>query len=167
MTIEALISGCGFVGAWLLVAGPLYQGVLELREEDTDQTNADPTSPVAPPPPPTTWWWFLPPVMLVLRRRRSTKYHQTVLASLTPQQRAHRKRFIHKATGWFVVALGGSFIAVKETWELAEHSESPHLVFVAVLLSMFAIIGATTVLHARRRVHTKAEEGTTDAVDDH
>lgn len=150
--IESVIAWCGFVGAWLLVAGPLYQGVLELREEDADRLDAGPVSPsIAPPPPPSVWWWFLPPVMLVLRRRRSTEYHRTVLTTLTPGQRAHRQRFIRKATGWFVVALGGSFIAVKETWELTERNESPEFVFPALLLVMFAIVGANTVLQAGRR----------------
>jgi cell division protein FtsW (lipid II flippase) len=91
--------------------------------------------------------------MLVLRRRRSTEYHRTVLTTLTARQRAHRQRFIRKATGWFVVALGGSSIAVKETWELTERNEWPEFVFLALLLVMIAIVGANTVLHAGRREH--------------
>jgi hypothetical protein len=156
--IETLISWAGFLGAWLLVAGPLYQGVLELREEDVDQNTGDLASRIAPSPAPSTWWWLLPPVMLILRRRRNREYHRTVLASLTPRQRAHRERFIHKATGWFVVALGGSFIAVKETWELGEHNGWPSAVFVVVLLGMLALVGANTVLHAGRRGGVPMEE---------
>ncbi|MDM7884966.1 hypothetical protein QUG92_07590 [Curtobacterium sp. RHCKG23] len=148
--METFIAWSGFLGAWLLVAGPLYQGVLELREEDADQAGADPGSPVAPPPPPSPWWWFLPPVMLVLRRRRSIAYHRTVLAVLSPQQREHRERFIRKATGWFVVAIGGTFIAVKETWELVEHHEWHPAVFVLVLVVMLALVGGNTVWQASR-----------------
>jgi hypothetical protein len=148
--METFITWSGFLGAWLLVAGPLYQGVLELREEDADQAGADPGSPVAPPPPPSPWWWFLPPVMLVLRRRRSIAYHRTVLAVLSPQQREHRERFIRKATGWFVVAIGGTFIAVKETWELVEHHEWHPAVFVLVLVVMLALVGGNTVWQASR-----------------
>jgi hypothetical protein len=148
--MDTVVAWSGFLGAWLLVAGPLYQGVLELREEDTDQTGADPTSPIAPPPPPSSWWWFLPPVMLVLRRRRSIAYRRTVLAVLTPLQREHRERFIRKATGWFVVAVGGSFIAVKETWELADHNEWHPAVFVLVLVAMLALVGGNTVWQASR-----------------
>jgi hypothetical protein len=149
--IESLIPWAGFLGAWLLVAGPLYQGVLELHEEDVDQSSGDPASRIAPSRAPSAWWWLLPPVMLILRRRRSKEYQRTVLSSLTPRQRAHRERFIRKATGWFVVALGGSFIAIKETWVLAEHNEWHPAVFVAILVGMLALVGANTVLHASRR----------------
>jgi hypothetical protein len=158
--MEVLIAWSGFLGAWLLVAGPLYQGVLELREEDVDQTGADPGSPIAPPPPPSPWWWLLPPVMLVLRRRRSITYHRTILAVLSPQQREHRERFIRKATGWFVVAVGGSFIAIKETWELAEHNEWHPAVFVLVLVVMLALIGGNTVWQASRWSRGASHEGT-------
>jgi hypothetical protein len=35
--MNQVIAWAGFLGAWLLVAGPLYQGALELREEDVDR----------------------------------------------------------------------------------------------------------------------------------
>lgn len=148
--MDTLMAWSGFIGAWLLVAGPLYQGVLELREEDVDQAGTDPMCPIAPPPPPSLWWWLLPPVMLVLRRRRSVTYHRTLLEVLTPQQREHRERFIRKATGWFVVAVGGSLIAVQETWELTEHNECPRAAFVLVLVLMLALVGGNTVWQASR-----------------
>jgi hypothetical protein len=47
---------------------------------------------------------------------------------------------MQKATGWFVVATGASLLAVKETWELAEHREWPHGVFAAVLAVMFTLV---------------------------
>lgn len=150
--MDTVVAWCGFVGAWLLVAGPLYQGALELLEEDLDRSGFEESvAAIAPPPAPSKWWWFLPPVMFVLRRRRSNEYHRTVLMQLTPEQRTQRAGFIHKATGWFVVASGGSFIAVKETWELAEHAEWPSAVFVAVLVLMFVLIGGNTVLQIDRR----------------
>jgi cell division protein FtsW (lipid II flippase) len=84
--------------------------------------------------------------MLVLRRRRSIAYHRALLAVLTPQQREHRERFIRKATGWF----GGAFIAIKETWELAEHNEWHPAVFVLLLVVMLALVGGNTVEQASR-----------------
>jgi hypothetical protein len=58
VTPEAVVGWFGFAGAWLLVAGPLYQGVLELREENAEQAESDPSArQVAPPPPPSIWWW--------------------------------------------------------------------------------------------------------------
>jgi hypothetical protein len=35
--MNQVIAWVGFLGAWLLVAGPLYQGALELREEEVDR----------------------------------------------------------------------------------------------------------------------------------
>ena len=139
-------------GAWLLVAGPLFQGALELLEEDIDRSGFDASvQALAPPPPPSRWWWLFPPGMFVLRRRRSNDYHRTVLAQLTPQQRAQRSGFLHKATGWFVVASGGALIAVTETWGLAEHHHWPIAVYMVALPIMFALVGSNTVLHIGRR----------------
>lgn len=115
---ETVIAWSGFLGAWLLVAGPLYQGALELLEQDQRAAAETSSRLPAPPPPPSAWWWLLPPGMLILRRRRSKRYRSEVLAKLTPHERARRAGFLHKAAGWFVVALGGTFIAVKETGEL-------------------------------------------------
>ena len=114
----------GFLGAWLLFAGPLYQGAIELLEQDRMSADGRPTDLPAPPPP-SAWWWLLPPAMLTLRRRRSRAYRRAVLARLTPQQQAERAGFMDKAAGWFVVATGGTLIAIKETGELVEHHEWP------------------------------------------
>jgi hypothetical protein len=35
--MDQVMAWAGFLGAWLLVAGPLYQGALELLEEDVDR----------------------------------------------------------------------------------------------------------------------------------
>ena len=35
--MSQMIAWAAFLAAWLLVAGPLYQGALELREEDVDR----------------------------------------------------------------------------------------------------------------------------------
>lgn len=150
--MEAVIAWCGFAGAWLLVIGPLFQGALELLEQETGRAGFDESvHAIAPPPPPSGWWWFLPPVMLVLRRRRSSEYRRRVLSHLTPEQRAQRDGFIHKATGWFVVASGASLLAVKESWELAAGEHWPAWLFVLVLVVMVAVAGGNTVLQVSRR----------------
>jgi hypothetical protein len=46
-----------FAGAWLLVAGPLYQGSVELGELDFDRDGIQGTAAAV------HWWWLLPPVM--------------------------------------------------------------------------------------------------------
>ena len=34
--MEYVIAICGLVGGWLLVAGPVWQAAIELREEELD-----------------------------------------------------------------------------------------------------------------------------------
>jgi hypothetical protein len=136
---------CGFVGAWLLVAGPVYQAALELREQDIAHEEMQAAVASVPQPPPLSpWWWLLPPVGYVLARRRSTRYREQMLNSLNPQQVEAMVQYINKATGWLLVGLGGSLIAIKETWELSERYEWSVGVFAgltvaAAALCLFAI----------------------------
>ncbi len=39
--MNKVIARAGFLGAWLLVAGPLYQGAFELREEEVDRKGVE------------------------------------------------------------------------------------------------------------------------------
>jgi hypothetical protein len=135
-----VIGWIGFAGAWLLVAGPLYQGVLELLEQELDQAGFQAaTAGLTRPPMPSQWWWLVPPVMLVRQHRRIAEFRQEALARLTAQQRTQYMGFMQKATGWFVVATGALLLAVKETWEVCEQHEWPGWVFGAVLAVMFAL----------------------------
>lgn len=135
-----MIAWIGFAGAWLLVAGPLYQGALELLEQEIDQTGFEAVTKDLPRPRmPSLWWWLVPPVMLVLQQRQMADYRREALALLTAEQRAQYTGFMRKATGWFVVASGASLLAVKETWELTEEREWPAWVFAIVLVVMFTL----------------------------
>jgi hypothetical protein len=143
MTLAAWLD---FFGTWLLVAGPLYQGVLELLEEDINrEDSAELFEGIAPPGVPSSWWWLLPPAMVVLRRQRTTKYHKLVLSRMTPDQRASRAGFLQKATGWFIVAAGASCLAVGATWELAEQMEWSPWLFAASLALLVALVAAGTI----------------------
>lgn len=149
-------SWFGFIGAWLLVVGPLYQGGLELLEEDIHRDDSAALfEGITPPTMPSAWWWLLPPVMLVQRHRRTTAYHALVLSRMTPEQRASRAGFLQKATGWFVVAAGATCLAVNETWGLSEHLEWPVWLFVVIFAVIFAgsVTGTVFVL-ARNRPAT-------------
>ena len=91
------------------MVGPLYQGALELLEEDIDQEGIDASVARIPrPDPPSPWWWLLPPVMYLIRRHRGRALRQAVLAQLTQAQRDQTTSFLNKATGWFTVALGAA-----------------------------------------------------------
>lgn len=119
-----LIAIVGFLGAWLLVAGPLFQAYLELQEEEFDRERMD--AAVASVPKPegfSPWWWLLPPVAWFMQRQRSRAHRTAVMKALDPDLVAQTVSFMNKANGWFIVAGGAALLGVKETWELVEAFE--------------------------------------------
>jgi hypothetical protein len=78
--MNEVISSVVFAGSWLLVAGPLYQGSVELAELDFDREGIEGLKASAGqlerPDPPSGWWWLLPPVMYVLRRRWNKAFRE-------------------------------------------------------------------------------------------
>jgi len=119
--MELLILWAGFAGAWLLFAGPVYQASVELREEEIDHDAIESAArSVDKPKPVSAWWWFIPPVAYILTQRNQRLYRDAALERLDAEQREQFVGFTQKARGWLIVALGAFFIAVKETWELAE-----------------------------------------------
>jgi hypothetical protein len=141
----------------LLVAGPLYQGALELREEDVDREGMEASIADLPrPQPPSPWWWLLPPVTYVIRRRRGPAYRKAALALLTQAQREQRASFINKATGWFTVAVGAALLAVDETWQPVNRQHWPAWLFWLLIVVM---LGACVLNTALRMIHDAREEG--------
>jgi hypothetical protein len=69
--MDRVIAWATFAGAWLLVAGPLYQGSAELGQLDVDREGIQGKAAAAQAAQarPSPWWWLLPPVMYVLHRR--------------------------------------------------------------------------------------------------
>jgi hypothetical protein len=142
--MDAFLHWAGFFGAWLLVAGPLFQASIELRDEAIDRDEFAATMASVPPARHTSaWWWLLPPVAYLLRRRRSKAARDAVLLAMTPTQRAQFIGFQNKAYGWFAVAGGAFLIALKETGELVELYELPPVVFwvTVVGLTVAVLVG--------------------------
>jgi hypothetical protein len=128
--MHELILWCGFVGAWLLFAGPVYQAVLELQAEGLEFERLGALrSTLTAPPPVSNWWWLVPPVRYVLGRRRSNRYQNLLIDAMTDDDYEALDRFRNKAFGWFYVGGGGLLIAGKETYELVEGLEWPTAVF--------------------------------------
>jgi hypothetical protein len=155
--MDEVIAWAGFLGAWLLVAGPLFQGAMELREQDLDHEGMEAAASGIPKPaPPSRWWWLLPPVMYLIRRRQQSRYQKAAFAALDEHQRAQYVGFINKATGWFTVAGGALLLAAKETWELVEHHDWPLWVFVTlmVVLAVASVVNtAVRMMRAERMSH--------------
>ncbi|MFD5091599.1 hypothetical protein ACFWMR_13420 [Amycolatopsis thailandensis] len=135
--IEYFIAWSAFLGGWLLVAGPMYQGALELREE-SERFGDLRSVKEAPRPsfgkPVSRWWWLLPPVAIAKERRRRAKAHREIMNSLTTEQRRTMATFANKARGWFIVTGGAFFIALKETWHLNHLYHWPLWTYFALVL---------------------------------
>jgi hypothetical protein len=143
--VEDLIAWCGFFGAWLLFAGPVYQAALELHEQDIERGRIAEVSKQVPAPARISpWWWLLPPVRYVKERRRARRYRDAVMGAMRPDELEALVTYINKATGWLFVGLGGLLLAVKETWELHERYEWRLYAF-WVLVAVMTAIAATNV----------------------
>jgi hypothetical protein len=119
--VHVLITWSGFLGAWLLVAGPLFQAAVELDEQGDKWLGLNRAAQAAGPQPRLSpWWWLLPPVAYVLQRRRQRDRRQQVFDSLTTEEVEGFIGLTSVATGWAMVAAGAFFIAVKETYEVIE-----------------------------------------------
>ena len=145
MVLDYLISSCGFVGGWLLVAGPVWQAAIELQEQEIDQEAieaAKHASDVVPKISP--WWWLLPPVAYVKEFRRGRANRQAFSDALAPEARKQTMAFLNKANGWVVVALGAFLFAIKETYELVTLIHFPIWTFwvAIVVLPIIAVANA-------------------------
>ena len=139
--MDEVIAWATFAGAWLLVAGPLYQGSAELAELDFDREGIQGKAAAvqAAQARPSAWWWLLPPVMYVLHRRWYKALQQAMLAELTPTQRKQLTSFQSKTTGWFTVAAGATLLAAGETWQLVRHYGWPTWTFWALMVICIGI----------------------------
>jgi hypothetical protein len=155
------IIWAGFFGAWLLVAGPLYQGALELAEEDVDRDEIEATwTKVARPEPPSPWWWLFPPGMYLISRRRGKQFRDDVLAQLTPLQREQFTRFMNKAAGWFTVAAGATLLAADQTWRVTERYGWPVWTFWVLMIGMLgaAVLNTSVRMIRNDRVNRTDSE---------
>jgi hypothetical protein len=154
--MNQVIAWVGFLGAWLLVAGPLYQGALELREEEVDREGIEASTARVPrPDPPSPWWWLLPPAVYLIRRHRGNAFRQAALAQLTQTQREQFASFINKAVGWFTVAVGAFLLAVEQTWQVIERYRWPVWLFWLLIVVM---LGASVLNTALRMIHDERRQ---------
>ena len=145
--MHELVLWSGFFGAWLLVAGPLYQAALELAGENISREDFASVRPAEPSrPKPSGWWWLIPPVGFWKQRRYAEGERQAMMAAMPQDVMANWLSFMNKATAWFYVASGAFLIAIKETYELVEGHEWPTWVFWALIVVMAGLATGNTAV---------------------
>jgi hypothetical protein len=139
--MHAVVAVASFVGAWLLVVGPIYQAALELRAQDiAEERIREVGRSLTPPPPITRWWWLVPPVMLYLLRRRIVEYRLQYFQALSLEDAKAMLVYFSKATAWMMVASGGILTAFSATWSLTECFHLGPIVFAALVV---VLLGAS------------------------
>ena len=152
--VFAFFPWLGFVGGWLLFAGPIHQAAVELHEQSWDTAEAEELQQrfgsIEPPPRISAWWWLLPPVAYILNSRRSRAWRERAFLLLTVEQRERFVSFSNKAAGWLIVATGAAFIAIKETAEIVERQHWPAWALVPMIVVPFALSVVYTVVRMLR-----------------
>jgi len=150
----------GYLGAWLLFAGPIWQAAVELREEGWSEEEAVEFQHLAHSVPEperySAWWWLLPPVAYVLAMRRRGRWQKAVAAIMPRETRARIAGLQNKATGWFIVAAGALLIGLKESAELVEHLEWPPWALAPVIVVPF-LLGVAHTATRMSRAHRDEE----------
>ena len=122
--VDVITAWCGFVGAWLLVAGAIYQAALDLSEVKMDSAAIRAVANTIPPATRVSpWWWLLPPVAYVKTMNRQRSWRLQIMATLTPEKRAEFLTYSNAALGWFVVGAGAALIGFQEAADVAEIME--------------------------------------------
>jgi hypothetical protein len=158
--VYAVIAWASFAGAWLLVAGPLYQGSSELSDLDFDREGIQNAAAViqASHNRPSAWWWLLPPVMYLLHRRWYKALRQAMLSQVTKTQREQMTSFQSKATGWFTVAAGAALLATGQTWQIVRHYRWPAWLFWLLVVVMLSAAVLNTAVQTIRDMQARNAE---------
>jgi hypothetical protein len=155
-----VIAWCGFLGAWLLVAGPLDQAVREIEETGFEhEALEEAKGRVEEPAPVSRWWLVLPPIWWLLIGRRDSIYRHQIGEAMDDEALLAFLTVKDILNAWLYVAIGASLIAVKETWELHESYEWPAWVFWLGVVGMVAFCLSITIGRTRRRHHRPGVEG--------
>jgi hypothetical protein len=150
--VPHIIAWCGFLGAWLLVAGPLDQAVREIADQEfRHEALEEAKARVDEPEPVSRWWLLLPPVWWVKQQRRNSIYQHQVGAAMTTKDLLAFLTIKDILNAWLYVAVGAALIGVKETWELHEEYEWPEWAFWGLLVLAVVLCVGSTLLRARHR----------------
>ena len=148
--MNELILWSAFVGAWLLVAGPLSQAAQELQAEEVSRQEIDQYRDIQVGRRPSPWWWLIPPVGYWKQHRHQQAQYDAIVATMPKELLSGWVSFINKATAWLYVAAGAFLIALKETWELVEGHHWPTWVFWVLVVLMAGLAAANTAVRINR-----------------
>ncbi len=150
--MELFIFIASFIGAWLLVAGSVYQAALELRDQDIERDRIKmAAAKVAPIPKVSGWWWFIPPVKFILERQRDDLYRKAYLDAMTTEDAEALVSFLNKSQAWAYVGFGGFLLALKETYELLHLNAINSIPLFILIVFLLSVVSVTnTVIRIRR-----------------
>ncbi len=155
-----VIAWCGFLGAWLLVAGPLDQAVREIADQEFRQESLEEAkAQVDEPAPVSRWWLLLPPVWWVKVQRREGLYRHRIGEAMEPGDLLAFLTVKDILNAWLYVAVGAALIGIKETWELHEAYEWAEWTFFALVALALVLCVGSTFIRARHRMARPAAEG--------
>lgn len=143
------IAAIGALGAWLLVAGPLYQASIELHRHGITQRRNLPAS-IPKPQPISAWWWLVLPVAYWKHHVEKTRIRAEALKVLPSEDVERMLAFSNTALGWSAVAAGATLIAVKETWELVEIADWPSAITWLIVIVALLLAAANAALQTAR-----------------
>lgn len=113
--VPHVIAWCGFLGAWLLVAGPLDQAVREIEEQGFEQERLEEAKTrVEAPPSVSRWWLLVPPVWWLLDRRRDSIYRHMIGAAMEDEDLLAFLAVKDVLNAWLYVAVGAALPAVED-----------------------------------------------------
>jgi hypothetical protein len=157
--VPHVIAWCGFLGAWLLVAGPLDQAVREIADQEfRSESLEEARAQVGEPEPVSRWWLLLPPVWWVKVQRRESIYRRQIGEAMEPGDLLVFLTIKDILNAWLYVAVGAALIGVKETWELHEAYEWPEAVFFALIVLALVLCVGSTAIRARHRMARPAAD---------
>ncbi|MEU3011920.1 hypothetical protein [Nocardia asteroides] len=158
---SSVIAGLGALGAWLLVAGPLYQAAMELRNRGFTEGRTLPVQ-VVTGGHVSAWWWLIPPVAYWKHHRRRERIKRRALEVLPVEEVERMVSFSNTALGWMFVATGAALIAVKETYEWVEIAHLPQVwTWVVVVAALGIAVGNAAGQTARTtKILSQAERAT-------
>lgn len=147
MNLALLVDILSMVGAWLLVAGPIFQAYIELTDADLQVFEVRKRLSklnIEPPKPVSKWLWLFPPAHFLSTKRIKEDHRMQITMNMDDDTYDLFSSFLHKARGWFLVASGATLIAIKETFELVERLEWSKGIFFCLVIVCFIIAVGNT-----------------------